>query len=114
MSILSPYGEGYCRVCRFIVGLDASGLIERHTRLDPESIHSGARKPCPGGDRTPPKRIPLTAGKSRFRIRGKKTECPLCHRRVRVNTFTSGEYIARHTQTPWTAIPCEATGNKIS
>lgn len=111
--ILSPYGEGYCRVCRFIVGLNANGLVERHTRLDPESAWGWGRKLCPGRDRTPPKRIPFAAGKSRFRIHAKKTECPLCHRRVRVNTFTSGEYITRHTPTPWTAIECDAGGTKI-
>lgn len=113
MSILSPYGEGYCKACRFIVGLGPDGLLEGHTRLDPESMHTGVRRPCPGGFATPPKRIPFTAGKNRFRIRSKRTECPQCHQQVRVNTLTSGEYIARHTQTPWTAVVCDATGKKI-
>lgn len=113
MSILSPYGEGYCKVCRFIVGLGPDGLIEEHTRLDPESVHSVGRKPCPGGDRTPPKRIPYAAGKNRFLTRSKRVECPYCKRTVKVRSHSSGQYYADHTTSPWTRTTCQGAVRRI-
>jgi hypothetical protein len=50
---LSPYGEGYCPVCRFVEPLGPDGLIEPHTRFS--YSFPGGREICAGSVRRPPK-----------------------------------------------------------
>lgn len=98
MIELSPHGEGYCTVCRFVVGLDADGRISYHERPDPDSsgYHTPARTCCRGTRKVPPKRTPYASEKNRFRTRAAKTECPRCKQQVKVNSFTSGRYYVKH------------------
>jgi hypothetical protein len=73
-SILSPYGEGYCTRCRFIVGLGPDGKMDRHTR----GVHLGqylAPPACGGSGRRPAKRTPFASEKSRFRHRPQAAVC---------------------------------------
>lgn len=98
MIELSPHGEGYCTVCRFIVGLDADGVISFHERPDPDAsgYHTPARTCCRGTGKVPPKRTPYASEKNRFYTRPAKLECPRCRQEVKVNTFTSGKYYVKH------------------
>lgn len=94
--ILSPYGEGYCTVCRFIEPLGPDGLIEEHTRIGSAVLYVPARERCKGSGSRPPKRTPRTSGKNRFRVRTPKMECPACRQEVKIMSFADGQYYARH------------------
>lgn len=74
---LGPYGEGYCRVCHFIIGLTANGLIERHTR-------GGQFAPteCKGGFKKAPKLIPTTSKLAAFKTKAGLVLCPVCTQMV--------------------------------
>ena len=74
--IASPHGDGYCPVCRFIVGLDPDLLLENHTRED--SNYASGRALCKGSGRRPPKKIPYSSTKSRFKVKAAKVPCPVC------------------------------------
>lgn len=73
-TILGPYGEGYCRVCRFIEPLTDKGVIAEHGRAGAE--------PCKGSWKTPPKLTPYSSRLSAFKASPRKVECPLCARQV--------------------------------
>lgn len=73
-TILGPFGEGYCRVCRFIEPLDEQGRIAEHGR-------AGADR-CKGSWKTPPKVTPYFSRLSAFKAAPRKVECPLCAQRV--------------------------------
>jgi len=93
-SILSPYGEGYCRHCRFMVGLQANGLLDVHYRGRHSHDRYGAElKPCTGSDRQPAPayRVPYWSRKSRFRYEPPVAECPVCRRSVRVMAYASSD-----------------------
>lgn len=78
-TILGPFGEGYCRVCRFVIGLDEYGLLDPHTR----GGHGGlAARPCKGSSRTPPKLTPYSSRLSAFRASPRKLDCPVCGQNV--------------------------------
>lgn len=74
---LGPYGEGYCRVCHFIIGLTANGLIERHTR-------GGQFAPteCKGSFKKAPKLIPTTSKLAAFKTKAGLVLCPVCAQTV--------------------------------
>ena len=78
---LSPYGEGYCRWCCFVVGLDRNGLLVRHFRGGSGDELLGPRS-CPGTGTRPPKITPYTSRKARFRVKAQKATCHLCRREV--------------------------------
>lgn len=75
---LSPWGEGYCRHCCFVVGLTYDGQLAEHTRgaqlMDP--------KPCKGTGARPPKITPYASRKAAFRAVARKEQCHLCKRDV--------------------------------
>lgn len=80
-TILSPFGEGYCRVCRFVVGLDEFGMLDRHTRGGHGAL---VPNPCKGSGKTPPKLTPYSSRLSAFRFSPRKVDCPVCGRNVAV------------------------------
>jgi hypothetical protein len=84
-SILSPYGEGYCRHCRFIIGLDASGRLDKHIRGPvAASWDVSTRKACKGGGRAPAKVTPYYSRLSMFRTRAKKDYCRGCQQQISI------------------------------
>lgn len=84
---LSPYGEGYCRWCFFIVGLECDGLLSPHQRG-----LSSDRKECPGSDTRPPKMAPYASRKAAFRVKTDDAWCPGCGQKVRT-TYQAGERV---------------------
>lgn len=68
-TILSPYGEGYCRTCRFIIGLGPEGRLDKHDRYG---------KSCTGSFAKPPKLIPYRSRKSAFTTVPVKRKCSRC------------------------------------
>lgn len=89
-TILGPYGEGYCRHCRFIEGLDEYGLINVHAHGAPQQWE--LPKPCKGSGTVPPKLTPYASDKSRFRSWATTGECPECRRRMEVLKTETGNY----------------------
>ena len=69
---LSPYGEGYCRWCRFVVGLGPDGMLEPHSRGEE----------CAGGGTRPPKVTPYSSKRSRFGTVQRKAFCYVCEQEV--------------------------------
>ncbi len=78
---LSPHGEGYCTVCRFVIGLTEKGLLERHWRgsVGGEGWNSQGWE-CKGSNRRPGRTTPVTSRLAAFRVKAKKTYCPTCGR----------------------------------
>ena len=74
---LGPYGEGYCRVCHFILALTADGLIERHSRGSQISPRE-----CKGSWRKAPKLTPMTSKLAAFKTKAELVECTKCRRFV--------------------------------
>lgn len=77
---LGPHGEGYCRVCRFVVGLTDQLVLEEHWRGKYATMGDG--KPCRGSYTRPPKVTPYASRKSAFRANATKVHCPVCRREV--------------------------------
>lgn len=87
-SILSPYGEGYCRFCRFVVGLNEYGLLDGHRRglsMEGRYAETSNAPLCKGSDRAPAKVTPYQSKKSAFRMNVAMGECRTCGRRVRLD-----------------------------
>lgn len=73
-SLLSPYGEGYCTRCRFVVGLGPDGKMDRHSRG--AGLDRYFTPPvCGGSGRRPAKRTPYASEKSRFRYKPPVASC---------------------------------------
>lgn len=79
---LSPYGEGYCRWCHFVVGLDYAGMLAQHFRgAHGLTARQGAEaKPCGGSGTRPPKVTPHASRKAAFRAVARKEQCHVCKR----------------------------------
>jgi hypothetical protein len=94
-DLLSPYGEGYCGRCAFVVGLDERGRLQTHAR----GVHdAGLATECPGGGRRPWKVQPYNSPKAAFRVLGKKADCPACGRKILVRvSVVSGSRLRWHT-----------------
>lgn len=76
-TILSEYGEGYCRWCQFVIGLNHHGLLLQHRR----GIGSyGQVSECKGSDTVPPKITPYSSKRARFIATPRRAECPQCRR----------------------------------
>lgn len=75
-SILSEFGEGYCRHCIFVVGLDQDGMLLAHTR------GHGGTQVCKGSVTRPPKLTPYASKKAAFRTKAEMVQCPVCRRQV--------------------------------
>lgn len=74
-TILSEYGEGYCRACRFIEPLNENGLI---------AFHGRGGVACDGIGARPPKVTPYASRLSAFRSKLETVRCPACGRTVRL------------------------------
>lgn len=99
-ELLSPHGEGYCRTCRFVEGLDASGALEKHERSKPATFGL-EREACPGSGRRP-RPIPFSSRLAAFRTTPPRVTCPGCGReRVRVlrNGVGDRPWMERHPRT---------------
>lgn len=92
-TILSEFGEGYCRTCRFVVGLTEDGLIADHVRGQVMNWEND-RRLCKGSGGRPPKVTPYSSTKARFRVTAEKVVCPVCLREVPLN---GDRVISRHT-----------------
>lgn len=75
---LSPWGEGYCRYCHFVVGLTYDGLLVFHSRG--AQLHSDAV--CKGGGTKAPKVTPHSSRKAAFTTKSEKVGCHVCGREV--------------------------------
>lgn len=98
-SILSPFGEGYCLYCRFIIGLDADGVMSLHSRgRNVDRYSAGYLAPCRGSGRRPAKRAPYSSRKSRFRLTPPAAVCPTCGNEVAVSQYGGSDtrYFLRH------------------
>lgn len=102
---LGPYGEGYCRVCRFVVGLTADHLLEEHWRGKYANLGDG--KACKGSYTRPPKVTPYASRKSAFRATATKVICPVCRREVvvmadgRLNVHTVSYHRLAYCEAGW-------------
>ena len=114
-SILSPYGEGYCRECRFVEPLGPDGLIESHTRGLSMKNDYTRNEECPGSGGRPPKVTPYASRKSAFRMSALTGECPKCAQRVKLTPYSvvlsdTNYVIARHRTPFWVGGSiCEGT-----
>jgi hypothetical protein len=102
---LSPHGEGYCRFCHFVEGLDASGRIEPHTRWQGNNYGGTSEMagPCKGSGRVPPKLTPHTSRLAAFRLTAEKLACPVCRRTL---VLLADGRIPGHTTAAHTTTPC--------
>ena len=90
---LSPWGEGYCRWCFFVVGLNYAGQLAEHHR----GIASyGQSKPCPGSYTKPPKITPYSSRKAAFRLKAPDAWCPACKQFVQSTRQAGDQVYARH------------------
>jgi hypothetical protein len=90
-TILSEHGEGYCRVCRFVVGLDEFGRLQSHrpgSSMDDRYSHQEAPR-CKGTGRLPAKITPVTSTKSAFKAEPVKVTCHVCGKAVGVDVHLS-------------------------
>src|SRR3546814_4169283 len=78
-TILGPYGEGYCRTCRFVIGLDEQGLLNAHRR----GIASyGQASDCAGSGKAPPRLTPYASRAVAFKSAPRRVTCPDCGQQV--------------------------------
>lgn len=77
---LSDFGEGYCRVCRFVLGLREDGTLSIHHR----AAGTAAATRCGGSGMKPGPRIPKTSRKNAFSTIPKYVTCPFCLTRVTI------------------------------
>lgn len=87
-DLLSPFGEGYCGRCAFVVGLDPTGMLSHHSRGRYDQF-DGPGTRCPGGGRPAWKRTPYYSAKARFSATGGKALCTACKRGVPVTVSTT-------------------------
>lgn len=98
-SILSPHGEGYCKHCRFIVGLGPDGLMDLHSRgRNVDKYSAGYNAPCRGTGRRPAARVPYWSRRSRFRLTPPVALCPACGNEAAVSQYGGSDtmYFLRH------------------
>lgn len=108
-TILGPYGEGYCPVCRFVVGLTPRGLLEGHYRGTMNEYQTSSAR-CKGSDRRPAKKIPYASRKSAFRVRVAMDTCTECGLRVEV---VDGA-LAWHTIFRFGGEKCPGSGKRVN
>lgn len=75
---LSPWGEGYCRYCHFVVGLTYDGQLAGHNR----GAQLQSNSACKGGGTRPPKVTPYASRKAAFTTKSEKVDCHVCGRGV--------------------------------
>lgn len=111
---LSPYGEGYCRFCHFVVGLGPDGLLDQHKRsaFDSRGYAQGEGSSiCKGSCRKPPRATPVTSRLAAFRVRPRRDTCPRCNRQ-RIIVLADGT-LAWHTLGAANYTTCPGTGHKL-
>lgn len=94
--VLSPYGEGYCRTCQFIVGLDERGRLETHWRGRTVNRWEADPDACAGTGRRPGRRVPYWTVKGQFRYDPWRAHCPACGAEARVLPIAGGLYWGTH------------------
>jgi hypothetical protein len=101
---LSPFGEGYCIRCHFIIGLDADGKVEEHKRWVANSYGRPDQDGrCKGSGKKPPALTPHTSYKARFKETPERVECAVCHRSL--NLHIDG-VLPGHSMSQYTGAPC--------
>lgn len=92
-TILSEFGDGYCRVCHFIVGLGADGLLLTHTRgaHGLAAKYGEANPQCEGSGKPPTKLTPLTSRLAAFSTKPRTGTCPTCGQTVVIDA--SGRWV---------------------
>lgn len=93
--ISSPHGDGYCKECHFVVGLEEDGLLEVHYRG--ASLQVYERAACPGSDTRPGRRQPKESRDAAFTTKGTHNTCKVCFRKVTVRSTVTSSHLARHT-----------------
>lgn len=110
-TILSPYGEGYCRWCQFVVGLTAgTRVLEQHYRGTYTEAWELAPQACKGSYTPPPKTIPYASEKAAFRCTPERRKCPECSKDVPVRWAEGYLVYGFHLQAP--CIPCSQRGRQ--
>lgn len=99
-SILSEFGEGYCRWCYFVVGLTPYGLLAPHTRGKNGDGWGAVDKACKGGDTAPPRVTPYSSRKAMFRVTPSTAYCPGCVREVPTAWISGVHVYADHRMSP--------------
>lgn len=94
-TILSPYGEGYCRTCRFVIGLDHTGRLDQHTRANNTTWGDGPTN-CKGSGAPPPKLTPYASEKNRFKTVPRLVDCHICGREVKLTHVGGGDRLPFH------------------
>lgn len=105
--IFSPHGDGYCKECHFVVGLEEDGLLEVHYRG--ASLKAYVREPCPGSDTRPGRRQPKESRNAAFTTKGTRNTCGVCFRKVTVRPAgpqSTYPYLAPHTTALHTSDMC--------
>lgn len=92
---LSPNGEGYCRWCHFVVGLDEEGKLDQHRRGFARDWEVSS-KDCKGSGTKPPKVTPYASRKAAFRVGAPYAYCPLCKQQVKTERYTNTQVYALH------------------
>ncbi len=92
-TILSEFGEGYCRWCHFIEGLGADGTLYNHSRGIANSYGTNVPTVCDGSGKPPTKLTPLTSRKAAFSTRAKGALCPSCMTKVEL---VAGGWFVQH------------------
>lgn len=97
---LSPYGEGYCRVCHFVVGLTYDGKLVGHTR---GALLMNAAE-CKGSGARPPSVTPYGSRKAAFRLSSPDCWCPECKQTVATTRQGGMHVYARHSYRRMSAV----------
>jgi hypothetical protein len=95
-TILSEFGEGYCRWCHFVEGLGADGTLYRHSRGIADRYGS-VPDVCDGSGKPPAKLTPVTSRLAAFSTRARTGTCPACGQTITIDA--SGRW-AMHGKAP--------------
>lgn len=106
---LGPHGEGYCRVCCFVIGLTARGLLEEHQRGAVDAY--GSPQNCKGSSKPPAKVTPYASRKAAFRYTPNKAWCPECRQDAPIMPLRGIQVYARHPA--GARLTCSLTGHRI-
>lgn len=100
---LSPYGEGYCKACQFVIGLDCDGRVAQHWRGAHGLMTS---RECKGSGWKPPKVTPYSSRKAAFTANAPDVRCPECERVVRSTAYGGAIVYAQHYPHPASGVKC--------
>lgn len=109
-TILSPYGEGYCRWCLFVVGLGPDGKLDWHQRGNADPYNAPAE--CKGSGTRPPKVTPYASEKARFVTKSPVAWCESCKQYVPVARKSGGMVYTRHLEANRIKV-CKSIGESV-